>query len=174
MRISVIYSSLSGNTRQVAEAVHGLLPEGSPLRPVQEAPDPEEYDLLLLGFWVHRAKPDPLMWQYMEKIQNKTVAAFGTLVARPDSDHARKVVENLETRLSGNKILGSFLCQGRLAPKRFEARLSGAAANAHHPLTEERKAALIAANSHPDEEDLKAVRLFFSSCLAEYIERFSI
>lgn len=52
MNSIVIYSSRTGNTKQVAEAIVGVLPEGTPCVPVNEAPaDLSQYDLVFMGFW---------------------------------------------------------------------------------------------------------------------------
>lgn len=161
MSSALIYSSQSGNTKKLALAIQALLPPETPIFPIGSAPRPDEYDSLVLAFWVHRAKPDPLMRQYLETIKGKTVIGFGTLVARPDSDHARKVIDNFHDCLAGNRVLGCFLCQGRLAPERFAARMSGRDNNSRHPLTEERLALLKEAERHPNENDLEEARRFF-------------
>lgn len=172
MRSVLIYSSLTGNTKKVAEAIFEIMPPGSEMAPIKKAPPAEDYDCLVLGFWVNRAKPDPLTWQYMERIKGKTVAAFGTMAAYPNSAHAGKVVENTKNQLNGNHWLGCFLCQGRLAPKRMEARLNGACADSKHLLTPQRLARLIEAEKHPDSDDLKAAQIAFKAYLSRLIPPF--
>ena len=55
MKTIVLYSSRTGNTKKVAQAVAGALPAGTPCLPVAEAPsDIEAYDLVFLGYWVDR------------------------------------------------------------------------------------------------------------------------
>lgn len=161
MRHLLVYSSRTGNTEKVARAVHAVLPPGTLIFDIKNAPAPDEYDCLSLGFWVHQAKPDPRMWNYMENITNKKVAIFGTMASYPDSDHAKKVIQNAYERLNNNAILGHFLCQGKLTSKRLDECMSGNKANLHHPLTPERRARLIEASRHPNEDDFRAVALTF-------------
>ena len=53
MKSIVIYSSLTGNTKQVAEAITSVLPADTPCVSVKELPpDISSYDLVFAGFWV--------------------------------------------------------------------------------------------------------------------------
>ena len=168
MRHLLVYSSVTGNTKSVAEAVHHVLPPGTPICPVQEAPEPDDFDFLALGFWAHRAGPDPLMRRYMERVRGKVVAVFGTLAAYPDSEHAGQILAAVRSCLDGNRIVGSFLCQGRLAPKRLEQRMQAApGADAKHPMTPERLARLLEAAKHPNEDDFARAREAFAGFLRE-------
>ena len=168
MKMIIVYSSVTGNTRSVAEAVHDAMPPGAMLAPVHKAPDPETFDLILLGFWVRRARPDPRMLRYMSSIKNKNVAWFGTLAAWPDSPHAMQVRNAANSFLEENRVLGGFRCQGRIEAKRFEACMNGLGAKAStHPLTEERKSRLIEAARHPDETDFASARIYFSDIITQ-------
>lgn len=159
MKAAVIYSSVTGNTKSVAEAIHAVLPAGTLLAPVHKAPDPDEFTMLALGFWVKRGKPDPRMVRYMNRVRGKSVAWFGTLAAWPDSPHADMVRKNTNALLDGNTVLGGFLCMGRLEARRFAACMNEEGHNAStHPMTPERKARLLEAARHPDEVDFAAAQ----------------
>lgn len=146
----LVYSSVTGNTRMVAEAIRRVLPEDTAFFPVQKAPSADDFDFVAIGFWVHRGGPDPIASRYMETVRNRDVAFFGTLAAYPDSEHASQVIASAENLLVGNRILGSFLCQGKLAKK------------PHHPMTEERRIRLLEAERHPDKHDLELAANTFS------------
>ena len=165
MRCLVVYSSVTGNTKALAEAVCEVMPPGTELFPVWNAPPPDAYDFLALGFWVYRAAPDPRMRRYMATVNGKTAALFGTLAAYPDSDHARKVIVNAGAMLGASRIAGTFLCQGKLAPKRLEARLNGTGKG--HPMTPERRARLLEAEKHPNEHDFAMAREAFARFLQD-------
>ena len=169
MKCLVVYSSVTGNTRSVAEAIHAVLPHGTAIAPVYKAPDPDEFVVLAVGFWVRRAMPVRRMRRYMQRVRGKNVGWFGTLAAWPDSDHAAKVRAHANSLLSGNKVAGGFLCQGRLASKRFNAAMNRGKYDTTHPLTEERKTRLIEAGKHPNEDDFIAARLNFEAFLLSAI-----
>lgn len=154
MKMACIYSSKTGNTRMVAEAVHQAMPEGTQLYAVESAPEPDQFDFLALGFWVDRGTADARMLRYMERVREKRVGLFGTLGAYPDSDHARDVIDNVTKQLGTNDILGSFLCQGKIDPEilKIMAKLPG------HKMTEERRARIEEAKKHPNDADLGNAR----------------
>ena len=49
MKACIVYSSCTGNTRKVAEALAET--SGIACFAVRHAPNPDDYDLLALGFW---------------------------------------------------------------------------------------------------------------------------
>jgi flavodoxin len=166
----VVYSSRTGNTRRIAQAIHDVLPEGSVLAPVAEAPNAEGWPLVLLGFWVDRGGPDALMKAYMSTVRNCPLALFGTLGANPESEHARAAATAAEACVSvpefNNRLLGTFLCQGKIDPGVLAAMEKMRAAGKDlHPMTPERRATIAEAAKHPGEEDFEAAREFAHSVL---------
>lgn len=164
MKSLVVYSSRTGNTRTIAEAIAAVLP-GCHCCPVEEAPAPQGYDLVAVGYWVDKGAPDTKAQAYMEHINHCTVALFGTLGAWPDSDHARDCRLQGEKLLTeparGNTVLGSFVCQGKVDPRLVEMmqKMPGNV----HPMTDERKARLEEAAKHPDAEDCRKAQECFAA-----------
>jgi flavodoxin len=166
MNTLVVYSSRTGNTRAVAEKIAEVV---SPCEsaPVEKAPDPEAFDFICLGFWVDRGQPDAKSLAYLKKTAGKTVALFGTLGASPESAHGvecRRAGEEA-ARQGDNKVLGTFLCQGRVDPKILEVMRAKAAA--HHVMTAERQAMLKEGEKHPDEEDFRKAKEAFAAFLRQ-------
>ncbi|MCD7983292.1 MAG: flavodoxin family protein [Desulfovibrio sp.] len=150
MKICIVYSSITGNTRTVAEALAAV--SGVPCFPVRDAPDPADYDLLALGFWVRLGQADARTQRYMRRVLGKKIFFFGTLGAWPDSPHARRCMDGARALLEegGNTVLDGFLCQGRVNPK----ILALSQRRGRHPMTPERRARLEEAARHPDAADL--------------------
>ena len=162
MKTLVVYSSLTGNTKKVAQAVAAVLPECT-LVSVEEAPTSvEAYGFVAAGYWVDRGMPDGRTRAWLEGVRNARLAFFGTLGAWPDSEHARECMacgEKLALEPSrGNVVLGSWLCQGRVDPKVLEI-MAKRAADAH-PMTPERKARIEEAAKHPDDDDCRQAQAF--------------
>ncbi len=166
MKTLVVYSSRTGNTRMIAEAVHSAMPEGTDIFPVQDAPDPSGYDVIALGFWVDKGAPDDAMARYMDRVRGKSVGLFGTLGAWPDSDHARESMQKAVERVPGNRVLGTFICQGKVDPKLLAAMAKMGGGNPH-PMTEERKARIEEAAKHPNEADCDAARKVFADIVRQ-------
>jgi len=164
MKNLVVYSSRTGNTRMIAEAIYSIMPEGTELFPVEEAPDPSGYDFVALGFWVDKGAPDDAMMKYMNRVHKKSVGLFGTLGAWPDSDHARDCMAKAAGLLPDSQVLGTFLCQGKIDPKLLAA-MAKMGKNSPHPMTEERRARIAEAAKHPNEADCEAARKVFAGIM---------
>jgi len=155
----VLYSSRTGNTKIVAEAIAGALRD-SELRPVRELPaDLTPYDLLFLGFWAFRRGADMETRAVVEKLSGKRIALFATAGAYSDSPSAKSYLENTAALLEGNNTyLGGFICQGRVHSYHVSRR--GPHTEEVHPLTPERRDRLEEAEKHPDAEDLARAAAF--------------
>ncbi|MCR5814227.1 MAG: flavodoxin family protein [Desulfovibrio sp.] len=140
----IVYSSVTGNTQTLARFLAERLE--IPLFSIAEAPNPENYACLILGFWVIRGMPDPRMLRFMQTVRGKTVFFFCTHAAWPDSEHIQHLRDAVSHLLQdqNNELLGFFSCQGRV-------HFSGH--SAHHPMTPERKHRLEEAALHPNAED---------------------
>ncbi len=88
MKSLVVYSSQTGNTRKLAEAVFEMLSGDKALYPVDEAPDPSGYGFIAVGFWLMGGKPDPKSSEYLGKVGEKPLFLFATHGAGAGSDHA--------------------------------------------------------------------------------------
>jgi flavodoxin len=169
MKSLLVYSSRTGNTEKVARAIFETLPEPREIYPVETAPPAEGYDFVALGFWVDKGRPDELAARYMATVRDQVVGLFGTLGAEPDSEHARTCVRRtMEMMTEGNRVVGAFLCQGRVDPA-VVAAMRRHASNVH-PMTPERRARLREAEKHPDETDLRNARETFRRIVHELMK----
>ena len=166
MKSMIVYSSKTGNTRMVAKAIQAVFPHGTEVYSVEDAPDPDFYDFLALGFWVDKGSADPKARGYFKRVKGKKIALFGTLGAYPDSDHATQCLERVRELNHANEILGEFLCQGRVDPDLVRMMETKMKDDPHHSMTPERKKRLAEAEKHPDEADLTAARIYFRDLLA--------
>ncbi len=165
MKSLVVYSSRTGNTRKVADAVFDSLPKDKEIFPVDQAPRADGYDFVAIGFWVDKGRPDDKAAAYMQTVQGTTVGLFGTLGAKPDSPHARESMRRAVDLVSGNQVAGTFLCQGRIDPAVVEMMIK--TASHVHPMTPERMANIKAAESHPDDTDLEKAQSAFREMIQE-------
>jgi len=162
MNILLTYSSKTGNTKKVAQAIGEAL-QIKPI-PVEENPDPSTFDLVIAGFWVDRGTADQKMGAYLRNLINKQVALFATLGASADSHHAATCLENGAGLLgSGCNVVGRFICQGKVAPEMVEMMKEMFPAGHPHAMTSERLARIDAAKTHPDADDLAAAKTYFSN-----------
>ena len=166
MKTLVVYSTLTGNTKKVAEAIYDSLSGEKEILDVKDAIKLEncgQYDKVIVGYWVDKGDADAAAKKFMEKLSEKKVGTFGTLGAYPDSEHAQKSVEKVRAFLEekNNEVIAEFICQGSIDPKLIE-RMRGMGMNGPHPVTPEREARWAEAAKHPDENDLKNAKEAFA------------
>jgi flavodoxin len=170
MKILMLYSSLTGNTQKVAESMGTVLPEDSISLKTTEAPDPTDFEVIFIGFWVDKGQADAQTLAYLEKIKNKKVAFFYTLGAYPDSDHAQEVAKSTTNILkeNGNQILGYFCCQGKVDPKLLEYMKKNLPPDdPHNQMNPERQNRIKEATKHPDNNDLSKAKVFAQNMLTK-------
>lgn len=158
MKSLVVYSSRTGNTKAVAEAILPAMPPECEIWAVEKAPPPEPYELIAVGFWVDRGTADAQARVYLGSLKQKKVLLLGTLGAYPDSDHARDSMARAAMFLDpSNLLLGTFICQGRVDSKLLE-RFKELPPDHPHAPTPESIARQQAASCHPNEADFARAR----------------
>jgi flavodoxin len=150
MKSLVVYSSQSGNTRKLAEAVFDALPGEKARYPVDEAPDPSDYGFIAVGFWLMGGKPDPKSSEYLGKIGEKPLFLFATHGAGAGSDHAIHGMALAKSLAPESDIRGTFSCQGQVNPKVLEK----ASKKPEPPVW---LADAPDADGHPNEADIEAL-----------------
>ena len=163
----LIYSSLTGNTKKVGEAIYDVIDGEKSIYSVEEVNSInfDDFDRVILGFWVDKGHADTRIKKLAGKLKDKEIAFFGTLGAEPDSDHGKKVYTRVsELCAKKNTFIGGFLALGKVADKLVE-RMGKFPLNLIHPLTPERLARIENASTHPNEQDLSDAQNFFKAIL---------
>lgn len=155
MNCAIVYSSRTGNTRMLAEALRAALPPqacvyfGPPDGAALAA------DRLYVGFWTDRGACDADTAAFLSQLVDKEVFLFGTAGFGGAPDYFEKILATVKEKLPGSvSLCGSFLCQGKMPEgvrRRYEAMPDSPTRSS---MLENFDRAL----SHPDEEDLEALR----------------
>jgi flavodoxin len=115
MKTLIVYSSKSGNTKKLAEAVHAHLPGETVIQAIEENPDSAGYDLVVVGFWLQAGKVDPLAGKYLENLgSGSKLFLMATHGAAVHSQHALNAMTGAKKMASSCHILGSLNCQGEV------------------------------------------------------------
>ncbi len=175
MKTLIIYSSKTGNTKLIAEAMASVL-ENVTVTAIEDAPNAEAcgcYDMVAIGYWVDKGLPDAKSLNFIQSLNNSNIILFGTLGAYPDSDHAKECIAKSEAMLNEegrvNTCYGSFLCQGKVDPRILE--MMQKMASAAHPMTEERKARIEEAKKHPNEQDCDNAKAFMQNVAVAFAQK---
>lgn len=165
MKIAVIYSSKTGNTKKIADAVLEGAGADAQLFSAKDSFESENYDLIFIGYWVDKGSPNQEAAEFMATVSNKRVALFATLGAYPDSQHAKDSLEQGKTCLGENcKVANSFICQGAIDPKLLDWMRTLPNDHPHSP-DKNRIKRWEDASTHPDNKDLKNAKEFAENVL---------
>ncbi len=124
MKGIIVYSSLTGNTKRMAEHIHEFLNGRDELEveicDIKEGKQLEDYDFALVGGWVDKGMPNRGPRNLLKSTKQNNLGAFVTLGAMPDSEHGLKVEANMKKILSTRNSLGDYRCPGIVDPKLIE------------------------------------------------------
>ena len=153
----VVYSSVTGNTKKVAEAfckaVQGTLVS------VEDAAAPEGSDAVAVGYWLWRGGPDPKAAAYLSRLEGVNVALLETHAADNRSEHSVTAFARAAARLGKDcRVLNVFECQGQVpeAVREKRAKLEAEKLADPHAKAQGWKTSV----GHPDEADLEAAGEF--------------
>ena len=166
-RTLVVYSSLTGNTKTVAEKIFDIIEGDKEIVSINDIKNIniDNFQKIVIGFWVDKGTADKRTRDFIKILSNKKIAFLGTLGADPESQHGNDVRERVSKLCSEkNTLLGGFLCRGKIDPKLVE-KMGKFPLKLVHPLTPERLARIEAAKSHPNEKDFEEAQEYFKTIL---------
>ena len=115
MKVLVAYMSQTGNTKKVAEAIYGAIPEPKEIKRVEEVTSLEGYDLSFLGFPTHGYGPDKQAKTFLETYaKGRSIAFFITHMAPDGAPPVLDWVQKFRDAAIGANIVGVFDCQGQV------------------------------------------------------------
>ena len=151
MQYTIVYSSQTGNTAQLAQALREALPAQDCRYFGPPGPDVPETPLVLAGFWTDKGDCPPDLAAFLSGLHGRSVALFGTAGYGGGGAYFQAVLDRAAGPLPEDHLrLPGFLCQGKMPPA---VRERYAAAGLH-----DKVALFDAALSHPDGADLEALR----------------
>lgn len=167
MRHSIVYSSNTGNTRQLAEEIEKQLPAGELV--YCGAPDAAalQAEVLFVGFWTDKGSCDEKVAELLKQADGKTVYLFGTAGFGQSQQYFDQILARVRENLPAGAVYGGgFMCQGRMPQavrSRYEAMQAKEPENARYKMLIENFDAALA---HPNADDLEAAAAWVKSCLA--------
>ena len=106
-RYAILFSSVTGNTKELADVIRETLPEEKcDFFGGVENQEPTA-DMLYIGFWTDKGNADQATIQLLQKLKNKKVFLFGTAGFGGSEAYFRKILERV--RQSGREQYG---CRG--------------------------------------------------------------
>lgn len=113
MKIAIMYKSISGNTKLLAEEIakevqSELVYLGTPRNDV-------EADLYIVGSWTDKGMCDGELVEFLKGLHNKKIAYFGTAGFGGSATYFDTLFERIKVNVEeSNQILGYYFCQGKM------------------------------------------------------------
>ncbi len=159
MNIAIIYSSITGNTKIIAETIKESLQKENIVYFGNPTEDLPEADIYIIGSWTDKGNPTDEIINVLKKIKSKKIAYFGTAGFGGSEEYFKKLFERVKINIdSSNKILGYFYCQGKMPMQvktRYEKMLEENPEDSRLKLSIEN---FDRALSHPNDEDINNVK----------------
>ena len=156
---SIIFSSLTGNTKKLADTIHEMLPHDKCDYFGENDSRVPQSDLLYIGFWTDKGNADHKTLELLAKLKNKKIFLFGTAGFGGSDVYFKKILEQVRQSIdSSNVVIGEYMCQGKM-PLSGRERYIKMKESPEHPanldmLIKNFDCAL----SHPDGEDLERLK----------------
>lgn len=152
MKYAIVYSSRTGNTRQLADALHNALPAEDCLYFGAPAPEALAAGRVYVGFWTDKGTCDEAVAAFLQSVPaGKEVYLFGTAGFGGSPIYFDKILNAAVANLpAGVQVTGRYMCQGKM-PQSVRTRYESM------PESPRRQAMLDnfdQALAHPDADDL--------------------
>ena len=159
MTYSIVYSSQTGNTRMLAEAIKETLAEKDIVyfgEPCQEA---LKADFIFAGFWTDKGFCCEETGEFLKKLDSNKLFLFGTAGFGISEDYFSKIIERTKELVPQSaELKGSFMCQGKMPLSVRERYVNMKNSGAPIPNIDKMIENFDSALSHPDEADLNSLR----------------
>lgn len=149
MKYFLTYNSQTGNTAILANIIQEYLSSYNQYFNTSL----EDCDLLCIGFWCDKGTSDQETSEFLKDIHNKKIFLFGTAGFGDNDEYFDNILNRVQSHIdNSNKIVGSFMCQGKMPQSVRDRYIHMAESNLERfePLIENFDKALY----HPNEDDI--------------------
>ncbi|MEG0176434.1 flavodoxin family protein [Anaerorhabdus sp.] len=114
MEYAIVYVSKTGNTKKLVDIIKKCIPgdcvyEGDVTK-TENLPE-----LVFVGSGAENGNFYPTILEFLKNSRNKNIFLFGTVRFQKTQTYYDRVIKNVKTCIyPGNKLLGEFLCQGKM------------------------------------------------------------
>lgn len=166
MDYMVVYSSKTGNTKQIATEIFSALPGMSKDMQNIEEYNGKDADVFFVGFWTNRGSCDMSVIDLISELEGKKIALFGTCGFGGDEEYYKSIEQKVSVWIPDDcEYLGTFMCQGKMpmqVRKKYEISMEDQKQEAWRKrMLQNFDEALL----HPDETDFEHARAFVKRTL---------
>lgn len=155
MSYAIVYSSRTGNTALLAQAIRDALPPEECVYFGAPAPEALAADVVYAGFWTDKGTCDQPLKEFLQGLNGQKVFLFGTAGFGGSPAYFDQILARVKENLApGVQVLGTYMCQGKM-PQAVRDR--------YLQMEDSPRRAMMLANfdqaaSHPDAADLARLK----------------
>lgn len=113
MKVAIIYKSVTGNTRMLAEEINKSLNCNAVY--IGDPKEDIEADLYFVGSWIFKGDCVKEITEFLQNLHNKKIAFFATCGFGGSMDYYETLFKRVESDIDkSNEVLGYFICQGKM------------------------------------------------------------
>ena len=91
---SIVYNSLTGNTKMLADTIKSVLP------------DNDNDDVVFVGFWTDKGNADSKTIEYLKLLRNKKIFLFGTCGFGGSVTYFDRILTNVKSNIDlSNEVI---------------------------------------------------------------------
>lgn len=168
MNIAIVYKSITGNTKTIAEAIKKSIDDnnivyfGEPKKDV-------EADLYIVGSCTDKGNCTKEIAEFLSQLNNKKVAYFGTAGFGGTTEYYDTIYNRVKKNINeSNMLLGYFYCQGKMPlsiKNKYEQLIK---ANPEDKNLQVSIKNFEQALNHPDNEDAENAKIWINTILNNY------
>lgn len=112
MKICIYYESLTGNTRQIAQAIQEICQADA----IYCGPYvPQKADLYFIGSWTNKGDCADAIQTCLKELKDAKIAYFGTCGFGGSDAYYERLFQRMQTHMDPScQILGHFYCPGKM------------------------------------------------------------
>lgn len=184
---SIMFSSRTGNTAELAEAVRGALPEGTceyfGSVSGDDGGDGRGYagagcgrtssaipasETLFVGFWTNQGVADQAAQKLLGQLRNRKIFLFGTAGFGGSEAYFQAILDKTKAFIDdSNTVIGTYMCQGKMPLSVRERYAKMKEQPDHMPNIDAMIENFDKALSHPDATDLKKLANLVSEAIEQ-------
>ena len=127
MTYSIVFSSKTGNTQRLAQAIRNVLPQHDCLFFGPPCGEALKAQRIYAGFWTDKGSCDRETAAFLEQLTSQQIFLFGTAGFGGAPDYFESILARVRQHLPDSaRVIGSYMCQGKM-PAAVRQRYEGMA-----------------------------------------------
>ena len=120
MKKSIVYSSITGNTKMLALKIQEKI--GSDVYCGKINEEAKDAQLIFIGFWTTKFSCSDDIKEFIKSLRNKKIFLFGTAGYDYTQEFFESILKNVKENIdSSNEIVGTYMCQGKVSDAKQKA-----------------------------------------------------